>query len=150
VRRAPTRTNPRNRCLSSAELNVRIHSAPAESLCLAGESWVVSLPTTGSAHRHVISRGSRRIGDAELFAGGQHAEQIFLHGWMGGLAPQSHRHRHVPKQVRNASRFRPPQTHLLYFRVHPYRSKGLVRLRSQRNLLRRDTQRDEERDPPGE
>jgi hypothetical protein len=30
-RLAPTRTNPRNRCLSSAELNVRIHSAPAES-----------------------------------------------------------------------------------------------------------------------
>ena len=48
------------------------------------------------AHRHVISRGSRRTGDAELFAGGQDAQQIFLHGWMAGLAPQSHRHRHVP------------------------------------------------------
>ena len=30
-RSVPTRTNPRNRRLSSAELNVRIHSAPAES-----------------------------------------------------------------------------------------------------------------------
>ena len=30
------------------------------------------------AHRHVISRGSRRTGDAELFAGGQDAQQIFL------------------------------------------------------------------------
>src|ERR1700726_1846956 len=48
------------------------------------------------AHRHVISRGSRRTGDAELFAGGQDAQQIFLHVWMAGLAPQSHRHRHVP------------------------------------------------------
>jgi hypothetical protein len=36
VRRAPTRTNPRNRCLSSAELNVRIHSAPAKSLLRTG------------------------------------------------------------------------------------------------------------------
>src|SRR5271169_4223041 len=41
------------------------------------------------AHRHIISRGSRRTGDAELFAGGQDAQQIFLHGWMAGLAPQS-------------------------------------------------------------
>src|SRR5437868_842403 len=48
------------------------------------------------AHRHVISRGSRRTGDAELFAGGQDAQQIFLYVWMAGLAPQSHRHRHVP------------------------------------------------------
>src|SRR3954452_11247951 len=48
------------------------------------------------AHRHLISRGSRRTGDAELFAGGQDAQQIFLHGWMAGLAPQSHRYRHVP------------------------------------------------------
>ena len=30
-RSTPTRTNPRNRCLSSAELNVRIHSALRES-----------------------------------------------------------------------------------------------------------------------
>src|SRR5215469_1011461 len=37
------------------------------------------------AHRHVISRGSRRTGDAELFAVGQDAQQIFLHGWMAGL-----------------------------------------------------------------
>src|SRR5215831_19079263 len=48
------------------------------------------------AYRHVISRGSRRTGDAELFAGGQDAQQIFLYGWMAGLAPQSHRYRHVP------------------------------------------------------
>src|SRR5436190_19021919 len=41
------------------------------------------------AHRHVISRGSRRTGDAELFAGGQDAQQIFLHGRMAGLAAQS-------------------------------------------------------------
>src|SRR5215831_11279463 len=48
------------------------------------------------AHRHVISRCSRRTGDAEFFAGGQDSQQIFLHGWMAGLAPQPHRHRHVP------------------------------------------------------
>jgi hypothetical protein len=48
------------------------------------------------ADRHVISRRSRRTGYAELFAGGQAAQQIFLHGWMAGLAPQAHRPRHVP------------------------------------------------------
>ena len=35
-RSAPTRTNPPNRRLSSAELNVRIHSAPAKSRANSG------------------------------------------------------------------------------------------------------------------
>src|SRR5438874_13815561 len=39
------------------------------------------------AHRHVISRGCRRTGDAELFAGGQDAQETLLHGWMAVLAP---------------------------------------------------------------
>ena len=35
------------------------------------------------AHRHVISRGSRRTGNAELFAGGQDAQQISCTaGWL--------------------------------------------------------------------
>src|SRR6516225_3502621 len=34
----PTRTNPRNRCLSSAELNVRIQLPPAESQRTFGSS----------------------------------------------------------------------------------------------------------------
>src|SRR5260370_782267 len=48
------------------------------------------------AHRHVISRGSRRTGDAELFAGAQDAQKIFLHGGMASFAPQSHPPRKVP------------------------------------------------------
>jgi hypothetical protein len=41
------------------------------------------------AHRNVIGCSYRRTGDAELFASGQDAQQVFLHGGMIGLAPQS-------------------------------------------------------------
>jgi len=59
------------------------------------------------AHRHVISRGFRRTGDAEPFAGGQDAQQIFLHGWMAGLAPQSHRGERARPAGRGCPTWRP-------------------------------------------
>jgi hypothetical protein len=75
---------------------------------MAGEAASLSQPWRAShrgghddakalfeAHRHIVSGGYRRTGDAELLAGGQDAQHIFLHRRMAGLAPQSHRHRHV-------------------------------------------------------
>ena len=51
-RSTPTGTIPRNRCLSSAELNVRIHSAPAPSLlrtdsAAGSEGGVGRVPRSG-------------------------------------------------------------------------------------------------------
>ena len=50
-RSAPTRTAPRNRCLSRAELKVRIHFPPAESLQTFrpdGPDWLHEIKLDGS------------------------------------------------------------------------------------------------------
>jgi hypothetical protein len=50
-RSAPTRTNPRNCCLSRAELNVRIHSAPAQSLRTIGSPASAAVADAGASLR---------------------------------------------------------------------------------------------------